>query len=324
MRRNHDESAVPPPSLAPALPAPVERRRTIRPPAPPAVAADDPLRAVALFVAAVAVFSVSDAISKELTRSLPAVQVAWMRYLWFVLLITPVAFAAAGARAFWPARPGLQVVRALALVGSTAFFVAGLGLLPMAEATAVTFVAPLFVTALAVPLLGERVGPRRWIAVAVGLAGMLIVVRPGLGALSAAAIFPLLAAVAWAVALVTTRLSGAERALTTLNVSALVGFAALSVLVPFDWTWPSGREWAVGAGAGIAATLAQWLALLAYRSAPASVLAPFTYSQLVWSSALGFLAFSEVPDLWTGAGAAIIIASGLYTAHRERLQAVRG
>jgi drug/metabolite transporter (DMT)-like permease len=282
---------------------------------------DQPLRAIGLFLLSIALFSISDAISKELTRSLPAMEVAWMRYLWFVLLVLPVAVWAKGAGAFRPARPGVQSIRAFGLLGSTTFFVAGLVHLPMAEATAITFVAPIFVTALAVPVLGETVGLRRWLAVAVGLGGMLIVVRPGSDAFSPAAIFPLLSALSWAVALVATRLGGDEPALTALNISALVGFVALSAVLLLDWTWPSGREWAIGAGAGIAATAAQALALLAYRSAPASVLAPFSYSQLLWSTALGLVLFSEVPDGWTGVGAAVIIASGLYTAHRERLRA---
>jgi drug/metabolite transporter (DMT)-like permease len=175
------------------------------------------------------------------------------------------------------------------------------------------------VTALSIPILGEVVGWRRWSAVAVGLLGVLIVVRPGTGAFDTAAIFPLLSAASWAVALVVTRkMSGADGPLVALTYAATVGLLVTSAIVPFEWVNPGWREIGLALVTGGASTIAQWLVVLAFQKARASVLAPFSYSQLVWSGLLGFLVFGSVPDGWTLIGAAVIIASGLYTAHRER------
>jgi drug/metabolite transporter (DMT)-like permease len=115
-------------------------------------------------------------------------------------------------------------------------------------------------------------------------------------------------------------ISGADRAVVTMSFSAVVGFVTLSALVPFVWVTPSWHDIGIGLLVGLASTMGQWVVVLAYRYADASVLAPFTYSQLVWVSFLGFGVFGEVPDLWTFAGAAVIIGSGIYTAHRERLR----
>jgi drug/metabolite transporter (DMT)-like permease len=216
-------------------------------------------------------------------------------------------------------RPSLQALRALGVLGSAIFFIMGLGFLPMAEATAIAFVSPVIVTALSIPILGEVVGWRRWSAVAVGLLGVLIVVRPGAGAFDTAAVFPILSAASWAVALVVTRkMSGSDGPLVSLTYAAVVGVLVTSAIVPFGWVTPGWREIGLGLVTGVASTIAQWLVVLAFQQARASVLAPFSYSQLIWSGLLGYLIFGSVPDGWTLVGAGVIIASGLYTAHRER------
>jgi len=280
---------------------------------------DRPLRGIALMLAALAFFSCSDAASKLMTASLPAVEVAWLRFCVFTLLMLGVTVFSGGRSALRSRRPGLQALRALGVMGSSILFIMGLAFLPMAEATAISFVSPLMVTALSIPILGEVVGWRRWSAVAVGLLGVLIVVRPGTGAFDTAAIFPLLSAASWAVALVVTRkMSGADGPLVALTYAATVGLLVTSAIVPFEWVNPGWREIGLALVTGGASTIAQWLVVLAFQKARASVLAPFSYSQLVWSGLLGFLIFGSVPDGWTLIGAAVIIASGLYTAHRER------
>jgi drug/metabolite transporter (DMT)-like permease len=280
---------------------------------------DRPLRGIALMLAALAFFSCSDAASKLMTASLPAVEVAWLRFCVFTLLMLGVTVFSGGRSALRSRRPGLQALRALGVMGSSILFIMGLAFLPMAEATAISFVSPLMVTALSIPILGEVVGWRRWSAVAVGLLGVLIVVRPGTGAFDTAAIFPLLSATSWAVALVVTRkMSGADGPLVALTYAATVGLLVTSAIVPFEWVNPGWREIGLALVTGGASTIAQWLVVLAFQKARASVLAPFSYSQLVWSGLLGFLVFGSVPDGWTLIGAAVIIASGLYTAHRER------
>jgi drug/metabolite transporter (DMT)-like permease len=212
-------------------------------------------------------------------------------------------------------------LRGVALLGSSLFFITGLKFLPIAEASATGFVAPLFVTALSIFFLGEIVGRRRWLATAVGLLGVLIILRPGSNAFHPAALFSIVSAFAWACTLVMTRMmSGSERAMTTMTYSSISGVLILSALVPLVWVAPSWHGILFGILIGVASTAGQCIVVLAFRYADASVLAPFSYTQLVWVSFLGFLVFGEVPDGWTLTGAAFIVASGLYTAHRERVR----
>jgi drug/metabolite transporter (DMT)-like permease len=218
-------------------------------------------------------------------------------------------------------RLGMQMLRGAALLGSSLFFISGLRYLPIAEASATGFVSPLFVTALSIVFLSESVGVRRWLATAAGLAGVLIILRPGTGAFHVAAFFPIVSAFCWAVTLILTRMmSGREHTTTTMTYSAIAGVAILSAMVPFVWVAPSWHDILFGLLIGVASTAGQWIVALAFRYADASVLAPFSYTQLVWVSVLGFLVFGEVPDAWTVVGAAFIVASGLYTAHRERVR----
>jgi drug/metabolite transporter (DMT)-like permease len=285
----------------------------------PAVPRDRPLRGIALLVTALVFFSCSDAASKLMTATLPAIEVAWLHFCVFTLLMLGAVASTGRPDALRSRRPGLQALRALAVTASSTLFIMGLAFLPMAEATAIAFVSPLIVTALSIPILGEVVGWKRWSAVAVGLLGVLIIVRPGAGVFEAAAIFPLLSASSWAVALVITRkMGGADGPLVSLTYAALAGLLVTSAAAPFGWVSPGWREIGLGLVTGGASTVAHWMVILAFQQARASVLATFAYTQLVWSGLLGFLVFGSVPDRWTLVGAAVIIASGLYTAHRER------
>jgi drug/metabolite transporter (DMT)-like permease len=307
----------PRPAAQPPVPPPPQPR----PPETSKVQSADLRRGILLIVAAVSIFSVSDALAKYLGQFLPPVEVAWMRYATF-LFLTLAPVLRDGSAAIRSKAPALQVLRGLALVGSALCFIAALRTLPLAEATAINFVSPIFITALSIPILGEVVGVRRWAAVAVGLAGVLLVVRPGGGAFGAEIALPVLTAAAWALAVVVTRkMSGADRPATTLFWSAAVGFAVLSALLPFSFVPPTAGQVCLGLLLGLISSAGQWLIVLAYRHAAASVLAPFAYCQLLSSTLLGFLAFGAAPDAWTLAGAGVIVGSGLYTAHRERVRA---
>ena len=150
---------------------------------------------------------------------------------------------------------------------------------------------------------------------------MLIILRPGSGAFHPAAFFPIVSALAWACTLIMTRMmSGREHALTTMTYSSIAGVGVLCALVPFVWVAPSWHDILFGIFIGVASTAGQWIVVLAFRYADASVLAPFSYTQLLWVSILGFVIFGEVPDIWTVTGAVFIVGSGLYTAHRERVR----
>jgi drug/metabolite transporter (DMT)-like permease len=263
----------------------------------------------------------SDVTAKYLSATLPSIEIAWIRFLVFALIMSPAMLPGSPLFALNSMRPGFQLMRGVALLGSSLFFISGLRFLPIAEASATGFVSPLFVTALSIIFLGEKVGLRRWIATALGLIGVLIILRPGTGAFHPAAFFPLVSALAWACTLIMTRMmSGSERAVATMAYSSIAGVSVLCALVPFVWVAPSWHDVLFGAFIGVASTAGQWIVVLAFRYADASVLAPFSYTQLLWVSVLGFIIFGEVPDIWTVTGAVFIVGSGLYTAHRERIR----
>jgi len=302
-----------------SAPTPLPEKKSAARKAP--ARADRPFKGIALILASTVFLGASDVTAKYLSASLPSIEIAWIRFVVFALIMTPAMLPVSPLFALQTERRGLHLLRGAALVGSSLFFISGLRYLPIAEASATGFVSPLFVTALSIIFLGEKVGLRRWIATALGLLGVIIILRPGTSAFHPAAFFPLVSALAWACTLIMTRMmSGSERAVTTMTYSSIAGVCILSAMVPFVWVTPSWHDILFGIFIGVASTAGQWIVVLAFRYADASVLAPFSYTQLLWVSILGFLVFGEVPDIWTITGAAFIVASGLYTAHRERVR----
>lgn len=274
-------------------------------------------RAIGLVILAVTLFSLSDVLAKRLSQDAAALQVGWLRYAAFaavaVLMASRARFAAAHAR-----RPGLQLLRGAAVLGSGLLFILGLGRLGMAETTAIAFVAPALITGLSILLLNEKVGARRWLAVGLGLCGVLLVVRPGGGAFHTAALLPLSSAFCGALGVVMTRKMGSDDAPeTTLLWSALVGVGGLTLLAPMWFAPLTLAEFALGLVMGALYGLGQYLLIRAYSAGEVSVLAPFSYAQLVVSTFLGYLVFRHAPDGWTLAGIALITLSGGYTLHRE-------
>jgi drug/metabolite transporter (DMT)-like permease len=286
--------------------------------------ADNPLRGIALSLTATTVFAASDTMSKFLTTSLPVIEIAWIRYMIFVLFAGWLA-RSANVRALWPRSPTLQMVRGLCVVGSAVLFVFGVRSMQIAQASTISFISPLLITVLSIPVLGEVIGLRRWAATAAGMLGVMIVARPSTGGFEPAALFGVASSGCWALAMVITRkMSTTERSATTLFWSACVGAVVLTMSLPFVFVTPSLPHLLLALVLGVLASAGQWLTVLAHRLAPASVLAPFSYTQLVWATISGWLVFNTLPDEWTLLGAAIIIASGLYTAHRERVRARDG
>ena len=313
--------------VAPAVPARPGSalRRPRRPAAVPAVeiaVAAKPERTlvgILALLASTALFPISDNASKVLTTSLPSIEVAWLRYLVFVIMTVPLLLR--GRDVLRTTRPGLQVGRAMASAASTVLFIVAFGVMPVANATAIGFLAPVVVTAMAALFLREKVGIRRWSAALVGGVGVMVIVQPGGSTFDVASFVPLFGSIASALAVIGTRLVKDERPETTLFYSAVTGFAVISVLAAFTWQTPSWNQVAVGGIVGFFATLASLMQIFAYRNAPASLLAPFSYTQLVWAAALGYLAFGTVPGPSMLLGAAIIAASGIYTAWREAVRA---
>jgi drug/metabolite transporter (DMT)-like permease len=312
---------TPPPATAArldsdALPLPEKKSERTAP-----ARADRPFRGIALILASTVFLGASDVTAKYLSATLPSIEIAWIRFLVFGMIMVPAMLPGSPLYALPSERRGLQLMRGAALLASSLFFISGLRFLPIAEASATGFVSPLFVTALSIVFLGESVGVRRWLATAVGLIGVLIILRPGSGAFHPAAFFPIVSALAWACTLIMTRMmSGKEAVITTMTYSSIAGVCILSALAPFVWVAPSWHDILFGIVIGIASTAGQWIVVLAFRYADASVLAPFQYTQLLWVSILGFVIFGELPDIWTVTGAVFVVASGLYTAHRERIR----
>ncbi|HUL06973.1 MAG TPA: DMT family transporter [Candidatus Acidoferrum sp.] len=277
------------------------------------------LRGILLMLGVGFSFTVLDATAKHLTQSLPVMEIAWGRYL-FHLAVLPLFLGGQSLRsAFRSTRPGLQILRSTLLLGSTVFFFVAVKYIPLADATAIGFVSPLLVTGLSVPILGEQVGIRRWAAVIIGFASVLLIIRPGFGMVHWAMTLPLLTASCFSLYQITTRiLSRSDSALTTYFFSATVGLAVTTACLPTLWVTPTFWEWVSLIFLGGAGGFSHYLLIRAFAIAPASLLAPFAYAQLIWSTTIGYLWFGDFPDLWTIGGGVLISLSGLYVLYRER------
>lgn len=278
----------------------------------------DNLRGLALMGLAFFVFAASDAQAKLLTGMFHPMQVVWTRQLGLLAGVL-VLLALKGPAILKTGRPGMQVLRGtLAVISSSAFIIA-LRYVPLADAVAVSFVAPFMVTVLGALVLGEKVGPRRWTAVAIGFAGTLIVIRPGLGVIHPAVMLVVGAATAFALRQILSRvLAGTDRTATTVAYTALVSVVLLSLPLPFFWRTPAaGGELALLIGMAACGALGELLVIRALETAEAIVLAPVHYSLILWGTFYGWLVFGQLPDRWTWLGAAIIVATGLYIMHRE-------
>jgi drug/metabolite transporter (DMT)-like permease len=219
-------------------------------------------------------------------------------------------------------RPGLQVVRGLVLAASSMFFFSALARLPIAEASAITFVSPLLLTAMSVWFLRERVRLSAWVAVCVGFVGVLIIVRPGGAVFQPAALLALATAACFATyQLMTRKLAGVDSTIATLFIGAAVGTAVMTLVVPFFWKLPETAWHALlFVVMGILGAAGHFVLIRAFEYAPASVLAPFVYAQLVMVLLLGYLVFGAFPDAASLAGMAIIVASGVWIAtHQTRV-----
>jgi len=288
-------------------------------PAPPQAADGHMGQGVLWMIVAMACFVSMDSLAKELVKTHSVVQVVWGRYFFQVAVLAVILFPRLRRLLVTP-NLGLQLVRSLLLLVTTGLYFTGLKYVPIAEASAIMMLAPLVVTALSVPLLKERVGPRRWAGVVIGFAGAMIIIRPGGDAMQLAALLPLVAAVTHGFYQVSTRfLSHSESVLTTLCYSALLGAMIMSTAVPFHWTPLPTLGWGMLLCAGMFGTLGHFALIKAFTLAPAATVAPFTYTNLIWAAASGFLFFGEWPDAWTFLGAAVIAGSGIYIYHREKV-----
>jgi len=277
-------------------------------------------RGILWMLAAVMCFVTLDTLAKLLAETYPVWQIVWARYAFHLALIV-VVLRGALPKTLRTRRLPLQLLRSLLLVLTTGLFFLGLKLMPLADAAAVMLLGPLFITALSAPLLREQVGPRRWAGVLVGLLGALIVIRPGSNVFAYAALLPLAAALVNAFYHITTRLlSHTDSSMTTLTYSSFVGAAVMTLGLPFFWVTPDPVGWVMMIGVGIIGGTSHFFLIKAYSEAPAAVVAPFGYSNIVWAVIFGFVIWGDLPDSWTLLGAAILVASGLYVFHREQVR----
>jgi drug/metabolite transporter (DMT)-like permease len=278
-------------------------------------------RGIAYVLGAWLLFACMDAGSKQLAESYPIVQILWLRFASLLAIAAWLARRSGGnaalrSRHFW-----LQGTRSLLLVVEIGLFILTITRMPLANAHAILAVTPLLVTALSVPLLGERVGVRRWSAIAVAFIGMLIILRPGLAVVQPAALLALLCALMFALYQILTRIvSRGDSPMTTLFYTAVVGTVGLTAIGPFYWTTPDARGWALFALVACLGASGHFLLIKALQLAPASVLQPFSYTTLISATVVGFVVFGNLPDLATVAGATIIAASGIYSFARERMR----
>jgi drug/metabolite transporter (DMT)-like permease len=280
-----------------------------------------PLQGVSLIMLAVFMFSSMDTLAKLMLKSYPLGPLIFARYAVHLLFMLVLFAPRLGLRLIHTRRPALQVLRGLFLVGSTGFFYLALRYLPLAEAAAISFVAPVLVTALSGPLLKEQVRVGQWSAVSLGFLGVLIIVRPGGGIFSLPVVFPLCAALLFALYQILTRkLAGRENPFTSLFFTALVGTGATSLMLPLTWVTPSLPQAALMIAIGCLGGFGHFLLIRAVELASPTALAPFVYTQLVWSTTLAFLAFGEFPDSGSLLGMAIIVAAGLLAVNWKQMR----
>lgn len=283
---------------------------------------DDPLRGILFMcVTAIVMFPLLNATTKYLLAAdYSVVQVMWVRSIvhlaWMLALFLPRG----GWRVLRSARPGVQLLRSALQFVSLVLFVIPLAFAPLTTLTMAFFTAPLMVVALSAPMLGERVGSRRWAAVAFGFAGVIVIFRPSGDLLLHWSVFLVLGSAATYALfqILTRRLAAEDDYRTTAIYTIIVSLVVTTVAGPFYWEWP--REplhWAALIGLGFLGGLGHFGVIKAYQYGRASVVGPFDYGQLIGAAAIGFLWFGEIIDLWTWLGAAMIVASGLYIARRE-------
>lgn len=247
------------------------------------------------------------------------VQISWGRLVIQLLMLLPFVMRTGVKNVVSTGHPYMQTVRGVVMSIAAVAFVAGLETLPLATMTSINFVSPFLITILSIFFLKEHVGYHRWIAIAVGFIGALIVIRPGFVAFDPGALYALTAALSWAVGVVATRyVQREDGALTTIFFTVVIGVVITSAIVEPYWKPIVGSAWLYLLGIGLLSTAGQLLMIASLRHAEPSAVAPFTYTQLIWATLIGLLVFGDFPDRWTWLGSGIIIASGLYLWHRER------
>ena len=272
-----------------------------------------------------AVLTSNDAVLKWLTSGYQVGQIMFCRGIFIGLPLAIIIWRAGGLKSLRPVNPKGHAVRATLVIVGTFLFVNGLAYLPLADAVAIAFAGPLFITALAQPLLGEIVGWRRWLAVLVGFIGILLIMRPGGNVIQWAALFPLAASLTGAFRdLLTRHLSSQETTVAILFYTSLGVTLAGLATIPFMWTPVPLVDWGWFALSGVLIGCAHFLMIETFRYGEATLVAPFKYSGIIWAGLLGYLIWGDTPDFATIAGVSMVVIAGFYILHRERFSITNG
>jgi drug/metabolite transporter (DMT)-like permease len=281
------------------------------------------LKAILSTMLAMTCFAILNGMSKTLSTSgYPVIEVIWSRYFFAFILMMVMFLPRNGRRLFTYRRLDTQIVRGMLLFFSSYLFFHGVVYLPLATASSISLTSPIIVTALSSRLLGEKVGMHRWVAVGIGFVGALIVVRPGhadfdwhilliVGSTICSSFYQLFS----------RRYGQAERPDASATMATIVGTLAATPFLPFEWVTPT-TSWhlALFVGMGIMAGTGHYFLTIAYSQAPAAIVSPFNYTQIIGATIMGYVVFHDFPDMWTWIGAAVIIGSGLYIGYRERVR----
>ena len=279
---------------------------------------EGPIRGVGLYCLALVLFVGMGTLAKTLAAIYPVEQVIWARYFFHVLLIV-LMFPRRIGSLFKTRRLGLQITRSVVVFAATAFGFTSLSIMPMAEVSAIGYVAPLMVTIMSFLILKEKVGPRRLLAVGIGFVGVIAILRPDQANFSLWSLLPLAMATCYATFMVMTRLiRGAAPPINSLFYTAIVGAVVATIPLPFIWQNPEPLHWLMFAGMGVIGGTGHFLMIKAFEQTEASMIAPFVYTELLWSIAAGAIFFSELPGIGMLVGAAVIMGSGLFILYREQ------
>lgn len=271
-----------------------------------------------LICTGIASLAISDAIAKALSANYPVLEILFLRNLIALPIVVFVVWKLSGPSALVSRQPIAHFLRGIVWVLAATSFFTSLRYLGLAEATTLVFIAPVFITAISAIFLKEQVGWRRWSAVLAGFLGVVIVVRPGAGTFQTASMLPLVTAFLYAVFMLSARwLDKSESAWTLMLYQVITGGVLTAFAMPFVWVTPKADDIGLFLGIAVFGTAGVTMITQAFRLAPAATIAPFEYTALLWATVLGWLFWSEIPDMATYAGAAVIIASGVFIVLRE-------
>ena len=276
--------------------------------------------AIALMCGAMVCFTGIDTSAKWLSATLPAAQIVWARYVAAALVALAASRPLSRPSALRSNRPWLQLIRSALLLGSTGANFLAIRQLQLSETATISFLTPIFVALMAGPLLGERVGAERMIAIAVGFLGVAIATRPGTAAFQPIVFVAVIGVLCNSgYVLATRKLAGQDTPQTTLAWTQIAGIVVLTPILPWVWRQPATiKVWLIMAGMGVFAAAGHALLIVAHKFAPAPALTPFSYTQLIWMIVSGVLVFGDWPPVATLVGAALVVACGAYLALRER------